>query len=117
MQKNTDTLTQQELEQVEDELARIIVKHLQESKITSDEAQKVASEFLAALPVHTKKELLELLKSLGQKYKEAQELYVKELKDYAVQESDGALLQMRNAIAQGNMDQALAIAKTLNDTN
>ena len=101
-----------EVEEVERELLEIIIKHLEENKINVSDAQKLAADFLAMLPMQDKKDLLEKLKKLGAQYKEAQELYVEELAKTHEEKRDVALTQIRDAIAKGDIHNAITIAKT-----
>lgn len=104
---------QDQVSEVEDELAQIIIKHLEENKITPEDAHKLAKDFLSILPVENHIDLLTKLKQLGQKYPEAQELYVHEATEHEEVTKDKVLTTMRDAIAQGNITHALQAAKTM----
>lgn len=107
---------QQEVEAIKKELVDLIVVHLRENKIDEQKARQLAADFLAVLPISTQRDLLEKLKSLGTKYPEAQELYVKELREVSDQQREQVLLQMRDCIKEGNMEQAIIIARTVDET-
>ncbi len=102
-----------ELDRIEKELADLIVLYLQENKIEVGQAQKLAAAFLALLPITDQKELLTKLKQLSENYVEVRELYLKELSQANELEKEEALTQMRNAIAQGNIEHAVNVAKAM----
>ncbi len=106
----------QEVEAVKKELVELISKHLRENKIEADKARQLAADFLAVLPIQNHQDLLEKLKELGDKYQEAKEIYVGKLGADTNEQTKLALTTMRDAIAQGNMEQAITVAKTLNQT-
>lgn len=104
---------QEEVIVVEKELLDVILSHVEEGKIDLPTAKKQAQEFLAQLPFQDKKDLLQKLKELGAKYEEIQEVYVEEWSKDSTKERDIALLKMRDAIKQGNIDHAINTAKTV----
>lgn len=89
----------------------LIIRHLRENKITAVNANKLATEFLQALPISDYQDMLLKLNMLGNKYPEAKALYIQELKEVNDTKRDEALLHMRNAIAKGNIEQAISMAK------
>lgn len=108
-------MDQQELDAIEKELLEIIAQHLQDNKIEVETAQKLAKDFLAVLPVQNRQDLLNKLKTLGDTYEEAKEVYIEEsTKDNTVKEQQ-ALATMSQAIKQGKIDHALTIAKKLKE--
>ena len=108
---------QLEVEQVKKELVELIIVHLRENKIDVDKSRQLAADFLAVLPITDWQDLLNKLKTLGQKYKEAQELYVEEFRKVSDQKRNDALNSMRKCILQGNMDEAITVAKSLQTIN
>jgi len=104
---------QQEVETIKKELVELIVKHLGEHKIEIQTAQKMAADFLAVLPIRDQRDLLTKLKQLGDNYLTIRELYLKELTKINELEREEALIQMRNAITQGNIEHAIAVAKAM----
>ena len=102
-----------EIELVKKELLELIVEHLQQNKLQAPEAQQLARDFLAILPIKDQADLLNKLKGLGQKYKEANEVYLDELEKVTDEKRDLALNSMRDSIKQGQIDQAIQTAKTL----
>ncbi len=103
----------QEVEAVEEELLTLIVAHLENNELDAEKAQQLAKDFLALLPISDQKDLLGKLKDLGETYKEAREVYVEELSKTSSQQRDTALITMRDAIKQGNIDHAITVAKNL----
>lgn len=103
----------QELEVVEKELLDLIIAHLKENKIKVVEAQQLARDFLDSLPITDQKDLLIKLKSLGDTYPEAGQVYVDELSKSEVKNRDQKLTEIRNHIKLGNIDQAIASAKSI----
>ena len=106
-----------EIESVKKELLELIVDHLQQNKLQAPEAQQLARDFLAVLPIKDQADLLNKLKDLGQKYKEANEVYLEELEKVTDEKRDIALNSMRDSIKQGQIDQAIETAKTLTSSS
>jgi hypothetical protein len=106
---------QQEVAEVKRELANLIVGLLQQNKIEVTKAQKLAADFLATLPVADQEDLLAKLKVLGDNYEEVRGIYLKELTAYNESMREEALHQIRAAIAQGNMDHAITVAKQVRE--
>ena len=104
---------QEEVKVVEKELVDRIVEHLKNNRIAADAARQQAQDFLALLPVQDQKDLLAKLKMLGEKYEEAKEVYALEIGKVSETARQQALDQMRMYIQQGNIDSAIATAKTL----
>ena len=106
----------QEVEAIKKELVDLIIKHLEQNKIQTVQAQKLAADFLAALPMKDQKDLLDKLQKLGDSYQEMREIYVKELAKYNEEQREHALLRMRNSIAEGNIEHAISVAKSLHES-
>lgn len=104
---------QEEIDQIKRELTNLIVSHLQDNKIEPIAAQQQAAEFLAVLPIKDQQDLLIKLKTLGDKYAESREIYLKEVTKIYELEREEALIKMRDAIKLGNIDNAIAVAKAL----
>ena len=104
---------QYEVERIKKELVDLIVIRLKENKMEAEKAQKLAADFLAILPVNDQKDLLIKLKQLGETYQEMREFYVQELTKYNEEQREHALLQMRNAIAEGKIENAIQVAKQM----
>jgi hypothetical protein len=101
----------QEVSSVEDELLTLIVQHLEENKLEPAKAQQLARDFLAILPVADQHELLQKLKELGGTYAEAQILYIEELAKIDEMKKDDVLNHMRSAIKNGDIENAISVAK------
>ena len=112
---NVDIAT--EVEEVKKELLELIITHLKQNKIQAPQAQQLARDFIAVLPIKDQADLLAKLKSLGEKYKEAEEVYLGELEKASDEKRDQALTQMRDQIKQGNIEKAIETAKTLTQSS
>lgn len=102
-----------EVEEIKKELASIIIDHLKQNKIKAEDAQKQAREFLSLLPIKDQTDLLFKLKSLGDKYVEAESVYLNEFQKIEAEKRDQALSLMRSHIQKGNINEAISTAKTL----
>ncbi len=103
----TDKLT----DDVERELLFHIIWNMHESKLSPEEGARLAEEFLAILPAKDKEELLEKLNILSQKYKEAQSVYLKYADEQNKEKRDDALRLMSEHIQNGNLEEAIRVAK------
>ena len=99
------------IDQVEKDLLGHIYTNLKENKLTGVAAQQLAQEFLALLPFKDKKDLVDKLSSLGQKYPEARQTYVNLGIPVEEQQRQERLDQMRAHIQAGDIDKALEVAK------
>ena len=106
---------QEEVLEVKREILDLILKHLKENKIEEEKARQLARDFLSILPIKDQVDLLSKLKNLGQKYPEAEKVYLDELQKASDEKRDHALSQMSEFIKQGNIEQAIATAKVLTE--
>jgi len=106
-----------EVEEVKRELLELIIEHLKQNKIEAGSAQQLARDFLSVLPIKDQADLLQKLKNLGQKYPEAEKVYLDELSKATDEKRDQALSQMRDFIRHGNIDSAISTAKTLTESS
>jgi hypothetical protein len=106
---------QNEVEKIKQELTELIMKCLQENSMDVTQAQTLAADFLALLPIKDQQDLLVKLKGLGENYSPVKELYVRELGKINEAQREEVLTQMRNAIAGGNIDHAITIAKAVKE--
>jgi hypothetical protein len=97
--------------EIENELLQIIIDNLDQEKMTVEEAQKIAQEFLALLPLHDKRDLLDKLYKFGLGHAETKSLYIKYAKPVEEEERQKKLALMSEHIKNGQIDNALAIAK------
>lgn len=98
-------------EDIEKELFDEIVRSLEQTTITVEEAQAVAKEFLTFLPLQDKKDLLDKLYKLSIDHSETKELYLKFAKPLEEDEKQKKLTLMSQHIKNGNIEQALIVAK------
>ncbi|HET9946526.1 MAG TPA: hypothetical protein VFQ63_00530 [Patescibacteria group bacterium] len=108
---STEKPMQELVDQVERDLLAHIYTNLQNNLLTGEAAQQLAKEFLGLLPFQDKKDLVEKLGGLGQKYVEARQTYVKLGIPLEEQQRQERLDLMRSHIQQGNLEDALAVAK------
>lgn len=101
----------QEVERIKQELTDIIVQKSQANKMDPNVAQKLAADFLAALPIKDQQDLILKLKNLGEQYEEARAIYVREFSKFEEERRHKALTQMHEHIQNGNIDAAIAVAK------
>ena len=97
--------------QIENELLDIITQNLEHEKMTVEEAQAIAKEFLALLPLQDKKDLLDKLNKLSHDHGETKGLYLKYVKPYEEEERQRKLALMSEHIKNGQIEHALAVAK------
>lgn len=96
---------------IEKTLIDEIFKRINQEKISLEQAQKLTEEFLALLPVNDQKELLEKLRELSQTNTDAQGVFLDYIKSSEAQETSTKLDHMSRHLHQGNIEEALAIAK------
>lgn len=111
VQQAGDKPMQELVDQIERDLLAHIYTNLKENKLTGIAAQALAKEFLALLPFKDKKDLVDKLSTLGQKYPEARETYVNLGIPIEEQQRQERLDQMRAHIQAGDLDKALQVAK------
>lgn len=99
------------VEEVERELLSHIYANLKTNEIDAVEAQKLAQDFLKLLPFKDKQDLLDKLNVLGNTHRTAQEVYVKYGVPYEEQLRQEKIDKMREHIKNGNLEQAIAVAK------
>lgn len=97
--------------QIENDLLDIITQNLDQEKMTVEQAQEMAKEFLALLPLQDKKDLLEKLYKFGLDHNETKSLYIKFAKPVEEEERQRKLSLMSEHIKNGQIDHALAVAK------
>jgi beta-xylosidase len=84
---------------------------MRQRKISKEQAQQLAKDFLALLPVQDKKDLLDKLYQLGQNNPEAKEVYIKYAAPYFEEERLKKLQLMTQHIKLGNIEEAIQVAK------
>jgi uncharacterized membrane-anchored protein YjiN (DUF445 family) len=96
---------------IERDLLEEIIKRLDTDKMSPDDAQKLAQEFLSFLPIQDKKDLLEKLLKLSHDNSATQSIYLKYAKPYEENERQRKLTLMSQHLQQGNIEEALSVAK------
>lgn len=99
---------------LEKDLLDQIISNMQHRKLSTDDAQKLAQGFLSLLPASDKKDLLKKLNALAAKYPQAKETYVKYAVANEKEEKEKALQEMSLHIKSGNIEQAISVAKGVN---
>ncbi len=107
--------TTQDLAQFLTDVERSLLEHittsLQQRKMTQEEAQQLARDFLSLLPPKDKEDLLNKLHTLSTKYDEANAVYLEYARKDEEQKRDYLLHQMSMHIKNGEIEKAIAIAK------
>ena len=96
---------------IEDELFNEIVNNLEQASITVEEAQQLARDFLALLPLEDKKDVLKKLYTLSQKHDEARKIYIEYAAPYEEEERQRRLTLISQHLKSGKIEDALAAAK------
>ena len=102
---------QDEVVDIEKELLEEIINRLNQNRITKEEAQKLAKDFLSLLPMQDQKDLLAKLYQLSQTSNAAKGIYLEYAKPFEENDRQKKLELMSQHIQQGNIDHALAVAK------
>ena len=96
---------------IENELLQIIIDNLDQEKMTVEEAQKIAQEFLALLPLQDKQDLLNKLYKFGLGHAQTKGLYIKYAKPIEEEDRQKKLALMSEHIKNGQLEHAIAVAK------
>lgn len=96
---------------IERDLLDQIISRLDENKMSPEDAQKLAQEFLSFLPIQDQKDLLAKLLTLSHDNTATQEIYLKYAKPYEENERQRKLTLMSHHLKQGNIEEALSVAK------
>lgn len=107
---NVDTL----LKDVKRDLMFHTILNMRHYKLTVQDAQYLAQDFLAVLPAATIEDLLSKLYELGKNYEEARIVFIKYAVPYFEEKDQKVLLQAKSYIKQGNVDKALEVLKKEN---
>ena len=102
---------QDEVVAIEKELLNEIIIRLKQNEMSPQDAQKLAKEFLALLPIHDQKDLLEKLYQLSKTNQATGGIYLKYAKPHEENETQKKLALMSQHIQNGNIEHALAVAK------
>lgn len=103
---------QQKQQAIEAELLAMIIQHLKNNQMDVVTASELAKDFLNLLPIQNREDLLSKLKSLGDKYAEAKQIYTTELSVNVEEKERNALRQMSDSIKKGNIEHAISLAKS-----
>jgi uncharacterized membrane-anchored protein YjiN (DUF445 family) len=96
---------------VEKELLEQIIANLKADLLTEEQAQQLAKDFLALLPMEDKRDLLDKLFKFSQKHTEAKGVYLKYAKPYEEEDRLKKIELMSQHIKDGNIEHAINVAK------
>ena len=96
---------------VEKELLQAIITNLKAELLTEEQAQQLAKEFLALLPMEDKRDLLDKLFKLSKSHVEAKGVYLKYAKPFEEEDRQNKLTLMSQHIQDGKIEHAINVAK------
>jgi len=96
---------------VEKELLEVIIQNLKKHSLHVPEAKQLAREFLSLLPLQDKKDLLDKLYNFSQKHGETKGVYLKYAKPMEEEERQKKLELISQHIQNGQIENALRVAK------
>lgn len=99
------------IESIEGELMDHIITNMEHRQLSLEEAHELAKDFLAQLPAKDKEELLTKLRSLGDEFPTAKEVYVDVAAPFEEEKRQKTLELMRAHIKNGEIEKAIAVAK------
>jgi uncharacterized membrane-anchored protein YjiN (DUF445 family) len=102
---------QDEVVNIERDLLDQIINRLDDNEMSPEEAQKLAKEFLSFLPIKDQQDLLDKLLQLSHDSNATHEIYLKYAKPHEEDERQRKLALMSQHLSEGNIEQALAVAK------
>jgi hypothetical protein len=102
---------QQFVKDIEKELLVQVISNLDQKTITDDKAQKLAKDFIALLPVKSKKILVIKMRNLAHSYKEVAKVYFDIAESIYKEERSRKSKIASRYIAQGDLDRAIRIVK------
>ena len=105
------TQLQDDVIDIEAKLLNEIIVNLEQNKMSTQEARNLAKEFLSLLPIQDQKDLLKKLLKLSRDNNAAKGIYLDYAKPYEENETQRKLTLISQHLKQGNIDQALTIAK------
>ena len=99
------------LDGIERDLLNAISESLRANKMSVEQAQKLARDFISQLPPQDQKDLLEKLKKISQMHPEARDIYLKYAREDFENDRDAKLHLITQHIQNGDVDSALNVAK------
>lgn len=97
--------------EIEKELLDVIIARLDQEKMSPEEAQRLAKEFLSFLPIQDQKDLLAKLFKLSQDNPATKGIYLTYAKPYEESERERKLALMSEHLHKGEIEHALTVAK------
>ncbi len=92
------------------ELLQKIILHLNHAELSSEKAQEIARQFLQGPVPQTKEDVLTKLKAITEEYASARDIYLKYAKPYYEEHRGCLITNIRAAIEQGDMENAVSKA-------
>lgn len=106
--------TQEFLMDVEKDLLLHVTLNLKKGKISKNQAQKIAQNFLALFPIYSQEDLIKKLRTLSFTCEEGLEVFLKYAQPFYEEKKEEALQAALKEIKTGNLERALAIVKEAN---
>ncbi len=105
------TIQQQLTKDVQRDLMFQVILDMRHYKITMQQAQSLAKEFVTFFPVDDIHIFLHKLYELGKIYEEVRPVFIKYARSYYEMEKQDVLSQISSYIQQNDIDHALILAK------
>jgi hypothetical protein len=107
------------VKEIEKELVEAIVSNIEQNRMTKQQAQYLARQFLSLLPIEDKHSLLEKLGVFSKLSADAKNIYLKYGSPIENEERQQKLALMSEHIQNGQLEHALTVAKggTINGGN
>ena len=96
---------------IERDLMFQIIMNMKHGMLSTGQAQKIAQEYLAMMPVKDKKHVLKHIKQMADTYKEAREVYMKYSDLYYEEKKDKTLKKVSMYLKKNNIEKAVSIMK------
>lgn len=106
-----DDTTEAIVKEIEKELVNAILDNIEQNRMSKEQAQFLAREFLALLPIQDKHDLLEKLGKFSKLHIEAKSIFLKYGAPIENEERQKKLELMSQHIQNGQIEHALDVAK------
>lgn len=88
-----------------------IILNMKQYEISKEEAQRLAVDFLAVMPIKDAQDLIKKLRILGKSYKEIRTVFIKYANEYYIKEKQYILNVVPLYIQKGEINETLEIVK------
>lgn len=106
------TALKQLVSDVERDLLFHIILNMRKRNITVGEAEHLARDFLQLLPVTDKEELLKKLSALGERYPEAQAVFLKYASPHEEEKRQQLIEELSAHIKNGQIEKAILVGQS-----